>query len=296
MSSQLSSVPGGGNILIIHGTIGRQGPGVRTGRLGTLHRMAIMQPTKNGLSYTARIITRWIAYRLYEKALKRSQQDCFILFKHLSRQQSLQSAAGSFFEGYVHDWLRLEGEFAAKEIPFTENGQPARTFVFETMKSKSVTPNYFTTVDNLATQVKASYGQGLEPSAVERYFIPFSRNYEAVDGLLFSDRRTLVLFQITVGKQHDIKPYGIKALLKALPKTIKKVHIIFVVPEDRQSQYSRTQNIPDTSAVSPSDAPLEIKQFCLVFGDKAMQSVVVQGLFDMQEEDDSDEEDADTHW
>ena len=47
-----------------------------------------------------------MAYRVYERVLKRSQQDCFELFKHLSRQPSLRSEAGSFFEGYVHDWFR----------------------------------------------------------------------------------------------------------------------------------------------------------------------------------------------
>ena len=56
---------------------------------GSSHKIALMQPTNAGKCYTAQIITRWIAYRVYEIALKHSQQDCFLLFKHLSLQPGL---------------------------------------------------------------------------------------------------------------------------------------------------------------------------------------------------------------
>ncbi|KAG0130296.1 hypothetical protein HOY82DRAFT_382825 [Tuber indicum] len=256
------------------------------------HRMAIMQPTKTGLSYKARIITRWMAYRVYDMALKRSQQDCFLLYQHLSRQPGLRSAAGSFFEGYVHDWFRLGGTFTAEEI--SNGGDSTHPFEFKTVKSKSCTPNYFMTADDLAGQVRNTGGKGLDLAATEKYFIPFSRNYEAVDGIIFSDLRTLVLFQMTLAKQHNIKSHGIKALLKVLPKTIKRVQVVFVVPESRQGDYSRTQNTPDAAAISPPGSHLEVKQSCLVFGDEDMQSVAVQGPFEMQEED--EEEDTDSGW
>ncbi|KAG0640153.1 hypothetical protein HOY80DRAFT_33405 [Tuber brumale] len=48
----------------------------------SLHGMAIMHTAKKtGLSYTVRITTRWMAYRVYEKALRSSQHDCFPLFQ-----------------------------------------------------------------------------------------------------------------------------------------------------------------------------------------------------------------------
>ena len=180
--------------------------------------------------------------------------------------------------------------FTANKIPFTDDSQPACTFAFKTSKSKSMTPNYFTTLNNLTALVKVIHDYGLEPSAIEKYFIPFSCNYEVVDGFLFSDQQTLVLFQITVGKQHDVKPYGIKTLVKVLTRKIKKVNIIFIVPENHKSQYSRPQNILDSSVISPKGADLDIKQFCLVFCDQDMQSVIVQGPSEIQEKDDEDED------
>jgi len=258
------------------------------------HKIAVMQPTTTGLSYKARMITRWISSRVYQIALKRSQQDCFVLFKHLSSQKRLRSAAGTFFESYVHDWFRLGGAFTAVEIASTNRSQ---SFRFKTMRSKSCTPNYFTDAESLSLQVKAD-GQGLKPSIIEEYFIPFNLNYEAFDGLVFSDLHTIVLFQVTIAKQHSIKGHGIKKLLKELPKTIKRVHVVLVVPENCESEYSRAQNIPDAAAITPPGACLNIKQFRLVFHDKDIQKVVVQGPFEMQEEEDEeeDEDDADSGW
>ena len=255
------------------------------------HRIAIMQPTTSGLTYKARIITRWIALRVHEKALKRSQEDCFALYKHLSGQARLRSAAGSFFESYVHNWFGLGGAFTAIEIASANPNQPP--FHFETMRSKSCTLDRFTDAKDLCLQVKA-IGSGLEPAIINKYFIPVSRTYEAIDALVFSDLNTIVLLQITIAKQHSIKGHGIKTLLKELPKTITRVHVVFVVPENCESEYSRAQNIPDAAAITPRGSCLSIKQFRLVFHDKEIQKVVVQGPFEMQEDD--DEDDADSDW
>ncbi|KAG0639754.1 hypothetical protein HOY80DRAFT_1072667 [Tuber brumale] len=62
--------------------------------------------------------------------------------------------------------LKLGGAFTTNEIP--------------SAVSKSCTLNYFTTPEDLASQ-------GLKLAAIEKYFIPFSHNYEAVDRIVFSD-------------------------------------------------------------------------------------------------------------
>ncbi|RPA94839.1 hypothetical protein L873DRAFT_1746270 [Choiromyces venosus 120613-1] len=250
------------------------------------HRMAIMHPTQTGLSYTARIITRWMAYRVYEKALERSQHDCFLLFKHLSRQPTLRSVAGCFFEGYVHDWFLQGGTFNADEIPIIDSTVPQ--FEFNTTKAESGTPNYFTTPGNLADQVRAIGGRGINPAVVQRYFLPYSRNYPSVDGLLLSDVKTLLLLQITLAQRHEIKSPGVAELLKSLPKTIKNVYFVFVVPEDRAEDYSRAQPVPDSGTISPSGANLHLRQFRLVFKEDSMQAVAIQGLLARQEVDESD--------
>jgi len=256
------------------------------------HRMALMEPTKNGLSYHARICTRWMVYRVYEKALQRSQHDCFELFQHLSRQPGLRSSAGFFFEGYAHDWLGLGGKFQADEIPIHDS--PCLPLEFQIMKARSSKPNYFTTAQGLATQVRAINGYGIEPAAVTNYFLPISKNYESVDALVFSDQRTLVLLQITLAKQHSIRPHGIQELLKWLPKTIRNLHLVFVIPETRQSDYARGQKIPDKAALTPYNSNIAIHQWRLVFSDHDMGTVALRGRFEMQEEDeDEDKEDED---
>jgi len=141
------------------------------------------------------------------------------------------------------------GIFRADEIPVSD-GSPA-FFEFETEKFKSPALNYFSATKDLACKVKTTRGHGIGPRAIAKYFLPFSRRYESVDGLAFSDRRTLVLFQITLARQHPIKADGIKELLKCLPKTIRKLYVVFVILERCQSDYSRSQNIPDTKALAP---------------------------------------------
>ncbi|CUS13779.1 unnamed protein product, partial [Tuber aestivum] len=227
------------------------------------HRIAIMHPTRTGLSYTARIITRWMAYRLYDKALKRSQHDCFLLFKHLSCQPTLRSAAGWFFEGYVHDWFLQGGTFDADEIPIIDSMAPP--LEFNTTKAKSGAPNYFTTPGNLADQVREIGGRGINPAVVQRYFLPHSQNYPSVDGLIFRDVKTLLLLQITLAQQHEIKSPGVAKLLKALPKTIKNVYFVFVVPEDRAEDYSKAQPVPGSGTINPTGEILHLRQFRLVF-------------------------------
>ncbi|KAG0638815.1 hypothetical protein HOY80DRAFT_922315 [Tuber brumale] len=255
------------------------------------HRFAIMHPSKTGLSYTARIITRWIAYRLYEKSLQRSQHDCFLLFKHLCREPSLRSAAGWFFEGYVHDWFLRGGRFTADEIPIIDSPVPELQFIIT--KATDGIPRYFTTAGDLANQVKALSGRGISPLVVHKYFLPFSRNYPSVDGLLFNDKKTIILFQITVAREHKIKSVGVAELLKSLPKMIKNVFFVFVVPENRVEDYSKGQQVPDSGSITLQGSNLHVRQFRLVFGEDCMQQVAIQGTASMQEGGESDDVESD---
>jgi len=245
------------------------------------HRIAIMHPTATGFSYTARVITRWVAYRLYEKASERSQQDCLILFKLLSRQATLRTAAGWFFEGYVHDWFQQGGTFEADEFPIVHNH--TRQFVFRTVKAKSSSPNFFTTATDLANLVKAISGTGINRSILKTYFLPYSCNYPSVDGLLFSDMQTLVLLQMTMAQHHEIKSPGVAQLLLALPRMIRNVYFVFVVPEDRAEDYSRAQPVPDQASLHILERRLCLKQYRLVLSQKCMQDVAMKRVVPSEE-------------
>lgn len=73
----------------------------------------------------------------------------------------------------MHDWFRLGGTFRADEISIS--GDSPTFFEFETEKFKSPAPNYFSTVEDLACKVKTTQGHGVEPRAIAKYFLPFSR-------------------------------------------------------------------------------------------------------------------------
>jgi len=240
------------------------------------HKIAIMEPTEDGLSYHSRISTRWIAYRLYQTARKWSSHDSFLLYEQLSRQPQLRTAAGWFFEAYAHDWFRQGGTFHAQEIPVkTIGNQP---FTFSTRKSTSLSENLFTTTLGLGNKVRSKTGNKISQLAINSYFLPYSPNLASVDALMFTDEETLVVFQITIALRHQIKGKGIKELLQSLPPTINKVCIIFVVPETRLNEYSKPQAMKLEDIVSTKSTNLTIKQFRLVFSDKDIQSIAVPGL------------------
>jgi len=79
---------------------------------------------------------------------------------------------------------------------------------FETVYSKFPLPNYYSTTESILNQVKPAPKEDNEIhlSVVGKYFIPLSRNYEAIDMLLFRDFSTLLFpkspFQNTIGLNH----------------------------------------------------------------------------------------------
>ena len=248
----------------------------------TSHKIILMDPLKHGLSYTPRFTTRWIAYRVYEKMLQRSQQYCFLLYKHLSQQENLRSAAGWFFESYVHDRFRQGGTFRADAIPIKE---PGTLFDFTIKKSISPAPNYFKSAEDLAKIVRDKHGKGIDPKQLQQYFLPYSRNQASIDSLVFTDAHTLVMFQITLATEHEIKVDGITELLRALPTTIRNIYIVFVIPDNRIQHYSKRQTMPGATALLPGCNKLHIKQFRLAFTDDQIKAVSAQGPFQLQEAD-----------
>jgi len=255
------------------------------------HRIAIMEPSPTGLSCVARIATRWIAHRVFEQAQKKSHLQCLELYKQLNRQDRLRSAAGWFFEGYVHDWMAMGGSFDADPLPIEENNTVLN---FQTDGSESL--HYFKDANDLARQVRKENGHGIERDTIGKYFLPHNANFQSIDGLVFTDLDTLIVLQITLAKSHDIKAYGLKKLCDALPATIKKLNIVFVIPEDRISQYTRVQNVPAAADIRPNAIDLTIKQFRLVLTEKTIQLMVINRPFNLPAstsgEDESDSGDG----
>ncbi|RPA88689.1 hypothetical protein L873DRAFT_1905901 [Choiromyces venosus 120613-1] len=96
---------------------------------------------------------------------------------------------------------------------------------------------------------------------------------------MFSDLDKLVLLQITIIKRHNINLRGLKELCKSLPATVKNIKIVFVILEDRISEYSCIQSVLEAKDVKPRSMELTINQFCLVLTEETMQSMTVDGAF-----------------
>ncbi|CUS10112.1 unnamed protein product [Tuber aestivum] len=222
----------------------------------TSHRIAIMVQSRNRLSCKIRIVTRSIAHKAYEKAQMRSQLMCFELYDRLARQRSLRTVASWMFEAFAHDWFRNARTFEAVRLPIEDHNTPLLEFT----TSRSESSNHFMDAKNLATQIRVEGGQDIEHEVIGKYCLPYNANFESVNGLVFSALDTLILLQITISKSHDIKAGGVKKLCELLP-TIKNIHIVFIIPEDCENEYSRAQSIPKARDVKPKAKGLRINQF-----------------------------------
>ena len=242
---------------------------------GSSHKILLMDPNRRATSFTARVITKYIAHRMVAVLEAKQQVNCYELFKSLSSQPTLRSSAGWFFEAYAHEWLGRGGEFEADELPFSHAS--AEPLTFRTRAPTVAGTGHFTTSKDLAERVRVgSGGQGIDERVHEIYFQPYAKTQESFDGLLFIDSHTLVLAQFTLAKTHEIKSRGVELLLKELPATINTVCIVFVVPDLRAENYSNAQKVPTAASIT-SRRGVKVKQYRLVFPDRNIEAVALQG-------------------
>jgi len=137
---------------------------------------------------------------------------------------------------------------------------------------------YFANPEHLCKQVRKTHGYGVEERLIGEYFQPWGRTQESFDGLVLPNAETLLLLQITLALRHEIKTHGVKGILNALPGTIKRICIIFTVPEDRADNYTTPQTAPDPCDLGPKGTKCTIQQFRLVFNDRAVQSIALRRI------------------
>ena len=242
---------------------------------GASHKIVLMDPNRRATSFQARVITKYIAHRMVAVFEEKQQMRCYELFKSLSKTPALRSSAGWFFEAYAHEWLGRGGRFEADELPVSNaNAEPLS---FRTTAPRVAGTGHFTTSKDLAARVRVgSGGQGIDARVHEIYFQPYTKTQESFDGLLFIDSHTLVLVQFTLAKTHEIKSRGVKQLLHELPATINTVCIVFVVPGERADNYSNEQKVPTAASIT-SRRGVKVKQYRLVFPDRDIEAVALQG-------------------
>ncbi|PUU81807.1 hypothetical protein B9Z19DRAFT_970635 [Tuber borchii] len=239
------------------------------------HRISIMEPENDRQSYKSQITTRWIAHRVFEQVQKKSKLKCFELYQWLSAKDELRSAAGWFFEGYAHEWLCKGGSFIANKLPIGDH----QTSCLEFLTSSSTGLSYFRNTKDLALKVHKQNGHGIEEDVIGKYFVPENANFESVDGLVFTALDTVILFQITIAKSHNIKFNGLKRIWDSIPLTIKNIQIVFVIPDNLIRNYAKLQNVPEASDIRPKASHFTISQYRLVLTDQKIQSMALVGPF-----------------
>jgi hypothetical protein len=249
------------------------------------HKISLMCPDKSGLTYKARLATRWIAHRMTAATEEQAQQHTYKLFKTLARQSTLRTSAGWFFEAYAHDWFGKGGQFVADELPIDGTNSPLTFFTNGPQSTGSAAKiNYFTNPEDLAQQVRKGLGgHGVDPSQVGKYFQPYAKNQESFDGVVFNSEGDVILLQYTVAAKHEIKSHGVQVFLDSMPATIKTIHIVFAVPADRAKDYSKAQKVPDSNALKW--AGKQIRQYRLVFTDDDIKNVAVMGSHGLHDEE-----------
>ena len=162
----------------------------------------LMEPNHSGLSFTTRVMSRFIAHRMVGTEPVRFYE----LFQSLSRSPALRTSAAWFFEAYAHDWLRRGGEFKADELPITVTNALPLTFC--TTASGVAGICYFTTGDDLARKVFGQDGgSGIDAGVPGKYFHSCYKTPGSFDGLVFSDYHTLILMRFTMAKTRATETY-----------------------------------------------------------------------------------------
>ncbi|KAG0644904.1 hypothetical protein HOY80DRAFT_1068324, partial [Tuber brumale] len=76
-------------------------------------------------------------------------------------------------------------------------------------------------------------------SIIRTYYIRYSCIFESIDGLVFTTPDTIVLFEITLAKGHEIKEHGLTSLLQLLLTTIRNIPLVFIIPENYTQHCSK---------------------------------------------------------
>jgi len=245
-----------------------------TNALGCIetHKIIRIEPCLDNASYTPEIMTRWIACRILNYAGIGAKERGYKIFQSLCQQTMLRSSAGWFFEVYAHDWLRKGGKFDADRLSSKDSSE---TLLFDIECMRSREPLFYDTLSNVGTMLQNAVGKGVDPRHIGRYFQPRWPTQESFDSFLVMSTDTLILFQITMAMTHDIKVDGVRAILKALPKTIKNVFIVFTIPQICADKYKSPQRVPTNKELSGGKPKYTIKQFRLVFPNDAVLSIAV---------------------
>ena len=97
------------------------------------------------------------------------------------------------------------------------------------------------------------------------YCQPRCRTQESFDSLTVIhvvNKETLVVFQIPMASTYKVNPGGVSEIVQTLPKTMKQVLIIFLVPEDRIDNHMFPEPAPAEEILQMADTSTESSNSC----------------------------------
>ena len=131
---------------------------------------------------------------------------------------------------------------------------------------------------HLAKQLRNSSCARVDTRIIRIYFQPWCQIQESFNSLTVlpvEGKELLLLSQITISLKHEVKGWGVYNILKALPRMIKQLFIIFIILEDRIDNYRVPQNAPADDDLTDGKYKYTIKQFWPVFHNNELLSIVV---------------------
>lgn len=121
------------------------------------------------------------------------------------------------------------------------------------MPGELTSNRYFRDFAQLERTIRVPNTPRIRDECVGKYMQPILANNETFDAVLFVAQDAVIVFQMTVGMDHDIKANGLKSLYDHLPENVCKVYFVWVVPTEVGKHYQKAKTVDDedTLAASP---------------------------------------------
>jgi hypothetical protein len=233
------------------------------------HRLVHLVPNEDYLSVTLKFGSQLICDAFFV-AYHDRVKDSFVCFINTKKDAIHAGLRGQFFEPYAHRMISEGGTFKIRSLG-AKNQTAGDRLTLQEYEEVRIENESNQGVTFSGPSSSSSSSSSLSASD-RKYFIPFKRNYAAVDS--FSSDG--LLFQMTVSENHPIKRHLLKTLLKALDggpvntkeQKIKKTqtnvlpHLYFVVPADKFDVFKRQNYVGTHGKILEDQTPL-VEQFAL---------------------------------
>ena len=120
------------------------------------------------------------------------------------------------------------------------------------MPGELTSNRYFRDFAQLERTIRVPNTPRIRDECVGKYMQPIIANDETFDAVLFVAQDAVIVFQMTVGMDHDIKANGLKSLYDHIPANVCKVYFVWVVPTEVGEHYRKAKTVDDEDILAAS--------------------------------------------